>query len=902
MATSEIKIKFTVEDEQSLDQAIDKMVQLGKVTEKDAEIYKKTGSEFKKGITEELKAAGVSAKTFGDALKESATVTNAAYSSLKKTIEDNKASILNLKQASLDAANSAKKIGEEFGKNSTQYTDAKKKVDDINNSIKQASLNQQKLTAEFSKMQPAIEPAVTATKSLRAQLQEAKQAASEAAAQFGQGSQEFANAAKRAGELKAELGDLNQTLDALDPDAKGKAFNQLGTAAFGAFQIATGALQAFGVENEKVNKLAQQFQGLLNLTQGLSQLGQIGDALKNVSTVLGFTTQAQKAAQAATVATTVAIEGEAVAATTAATATKGLTAALVTSPLVIFAAAAAAVAGAIYLVDEANEEAMESSIRLQKKFADLAAAANTFDKKFEESQDKRVQSLQDQIDLAAAQGQSQDKIIALEIQKQQAIIQSNRAAIESGKGTLKADDERIKSNQRAIVETKRLEAELTTYLREEGIKRGEKAAEAEKKAREKVAAERKKAEADRLKAEKDEADRIAELKKQFEQELATQTKDIDEKANIQKLINAEKYFGKEKDLKLADIATELQSVEAKIELNKTFGLETTTEQQKLYAQLALLRKEYDATNAAGNKTALQSFLKDNEEIIEKSIELFQTLADEAIRISAERTEAQIEKEETEFEQSKTKFDELLKSKQISQEQYDNGIVALEKKKEEEIKKLQREQAIREKALAVFNASITGALAILNAFAAIPFNPAIIALTAATVVSQIALIAAAPLPKFAKGTLSVQGGRDGQDSVQAMVMPGEAIIPTRTNRKYKEAVRAIYHESVPADELAQFVTLNPQMRYALLMAAGEQFNSTIVNKPTNISTAQVMSNYISNSVRGGSSTVRGGSSSVDLSGLRSDVRNNKAVKIDNTKQLAQSIADALSSTNNARRKW
>jgi hypothetical protein len=136
----------------------------------------------------------------------------------------------------------------------------------------------------------------------------------------------------------------------------------------------------------------------------------------------------------------------------------------------------------------------------------------------------------------------------------------------------------------------------------------------------------------------------------------------------------------------------------------------------------------------------------------------------------------------------------------------------------------------------------------------------------------------------------------------MVMPGEAIIPTRTNRKYKEAVRAIYHESVPADELAQFVTLNPQMRYALLMAAGEQFNSTIVNKPTNISTAQVMSNYISNSVRGGSSTVRGGSSSVDLSGLRSDVRNNKAVKIDNTKQLAQSIADALSSTNNARRKW
>jgi hypothetical protein len=820
MATTDIKIRFTVEDEQSLDQAIDKMVQLGKVTEKDAEIFKKTGSEFKKGITEELKAAGVSAKTFGDALTKGATT------------------------------------------------------------------------------------ATTATKSLRAQLAEAKQAASEAAAQFGQGSQEFANAAKRAGELKAELGDLNQTLDALDPDAKGKAFNQLGTAAFGAFQIATGALQAFGVENEKVNKLAQQFQGLLNLTQGLSQLGQIGDALKNVSTVLGFTTQAQKAAQAATVATTVAIEGEAVAATTAATATKGLTAALVTSPLVIFAAAAAAVAGAIYLVDEANEEAMESSIRLQKKFADLAAAAGTFDKKFEESQDKRVQSLQDQIDLAAAQGQSQDKLIKLEIQKQQAIIESNRAAIESGKGTIKADDERKKANERAIVAIQIKEAELTTYLKNEGIKRGEEAKQAEKKAKAESARIAKEAEEERIKDARAEADRIAELKKQFEQELATQTKDIDEKASIQKLINAEKYFGKEKDLKLADIAAELQSVEAKIELNKTFGLETTTEQQKLYAQLALLRKEYDATNAAGNKTALQSFLKDNEQILDAALQAYQTFSDALLNASAARTEKLIEEENEQFERSKQGTDQLLADKAISQQQYDDTIKALEEQRAKETAKLQREQAIKEKALALFNAAIAGSLAVVKQLAATPLPAGLplVLLVAAQSAAQIAAIAAQPIPKFAKGTLSVQGGRDGQDSVHAMVMPGEAIIPTRTNRKYKEAVRAIYHESVPADELAQFVTLNPQMRYALLMAAGEQFNSTIVNKPTNISTAQVMSNYISNSVRGGSSTVRGGSSSVDLSGLRSDVRNNKAVKIDNTKQLAQSIADALSSTNNARRKW
>ena len=78
MATQDIKIRFVVEDEQSLDQAIDKMVQLGKVTEKDAAIFKQTGSEFKKGITDELKAAGVSAKQFGDALTKGATTATTA--------------------------------------------------------------------------------------------------------------------------------------------------------------------------------------------------------------------------------------------------------------------------------------------------------------------------------------------------------------------------------------------------------------------------------------------------------------------------------------------------------------------------------------------------------------------------------------------------------------------------------------------------------------------------------------------------------------------------------------------------------------------------------------------------------------------------------------------------------
>ena len=67
-------------------------------------------------------------------------------------------------------------------------------------------------------------------------------------------------------------------------------------------------------------------------------------------------------------------------------------------------------------------------------------------------------------------------------------------------------------------------------------------------------------------------------------------------------------------------------------------------------------------------------------------------------------------------------------------------------------------------------------------------------------AQVALIAAQPIPKFAKGTLSVKGGAPGKDSVHAMLMPGEAVIPAKMNRAYAPAIEAIYKGKV-APEMA-----------------------------------------------------------------------------------------------------
>ena len=50
----------------------------------------------------------------------------------------------------------------------------------------------------------------------------------------------------------------------------------------------------------------------------------------------------------------------------------------------------------------------------------------------------------------------------------------------------------------------------------------------------------------------------------------------------------------------------------------------------------------------------------------------------------------------------------------------------------------------------------------------------------------------------------KGERAGRDTIKARLNEGEAVIPTDTNAQYHEAVKAIYHKTVPADAMNDFV--------------------------------------------------------------------------------------------------
>jgi hypothetical protein len=121
--------------------------------------------------------------------------------------------------------------------------------------------------------------------SLKAQLRQATADVQALSEKFGATSEQAVAAAKRASELKDAIGDSKNLIDAFNPDTKFKAFSQTLSSVAGGFAAVQGALGLLGAEGEDVQKTLAKVQSALALSQGLEQLGDLGDAFKNVKTV-----------------------------------------------------------------------------------------------------------------------------------------------------------------------------------------------------------------------------------------------------------------------------------------------------------------------------------------------------------------------------------------------------------------------------------------------------------------------------------------------------------------------------------------------------------------------------------------------------------------------------------------
>ena len=162
------------------------------------------------------------------------------------------------------------------------------------------------------------------------------------------------------------------------------------------------------------------------------------------------------------------------------------------------------------------------------------------------------------------------------------------------------------------------------------------------------------------------------------------------------------------------------------------------------------------------------------QLAQKSLELAAGLASQFFDLQSNQLKAESDLELKNLEEMRDK-------KLITEEQF--------KTKSADIKNQAAKQQ-REYDLAQIQ--VNTALAIIKALATAPTILAGIPLAALAAIEggiQYAFAAAQPLPQFAKGTERVTGGIAGKDSVHALLMPNEAVIPAKANMERQGLAKA-----------------------------------------------------------------------------------------------------------------
>ena len=122
-------------------------------------------------------------------------------------------------------------------------------------------------------------------------------------------------------------------------------------------------------------------------------------------------------------------------------------------------------------------------------------------------------------------------------------------------------------------------------------------------------------------------------------------------------------------------------------------------------------------------------------------------------------------------------------------QLDEGLISREEY-DKQRREILNEQAEQQKGLAIFEATINGLTAVVNAYSTDPTG-ILAGITAAIVAAQIAAIAATPVPQYAKGVIALQGaGTETSDSIHAKLSRGESVMTAAETKQYKDELWAI----------------------------------------------------------------------------------------------------------------
>jgi hypothetical protein len=122
-------------------------------------------------------------------------------------------------------------------------------------------------------------------RSIKTELREATQEALNLSRKFGDSSKEAVAAQQKVANLKDEVGDFKSRVDALNPDAKFRAFSQTLQGVAGGFAGLQGAIGLFGTESKDLEKQLLKVQSALALSEGLNSILESKDAFKSLGVV-----------------------------------------------------------------------------------------------------------------------------------------------------------------------------------------------------------------------------------------------------------------------------------------------------------------------------------------------------------------------------------------------------------------------------------------------------------------------------------------------------------------------------------------------------------------------------------------------------------------------------------------
>jgi len=214
------------------------------------------------------------------------------------------------------------------------------------------------------------------SKTLKQQYKEAVLEVQKLADAFGATSIEVQNASKRAAELKDQIEDVNDAIQAQKGEGAFIALGKSISTVASGFSAVEGAMGLVGAESEDVQKAMLRVQSAMALAQGLEGLEDAGRAFKQLGVVIKGTTIFQAAYNfvvygtiSATKAQTIATNIQTGSTVGATVATKALRIAMLAVPIVAIVAGILALANAMGVFGDATEDAEKKQAKLDAQLA-----------------------------------------------------------------------------------------------------------------------------------------------------------------------------------------------------------------------------------------------------------------------------------------------------------------------------------------------------------------------------------------------------------------------------------------------------------------------------------------------------------------------------------------------------